>query len=65
MEKKWKSCAEWEPSVYTGVDGKHVTTDTHYGKDAADGVCNLLERDGLGGDRVNFPIKTWVEEIKG
>lgn len=58
-KKKWKSCAEWE-----SCHGFHnnTTTDTHPTKEAAEWVCKMLKREGLGGERIHFPIKTWVEE---
>ena len=59
--ESWQSCAEWPESVYTGFDGTHVSKDGHDTEDAAKGVCRLLEREGFGGDREHFPIRTWVE----
>ena len=56
--RSWKSNAEWDKSL--GFEN-NVTTDTHHTRGAAEAVCNMLERDGLGGDRKHFPIKTWVE----
>jgi len=40
------------------------TTDTHETKKQAEAVCRMLEKDGLGGGRLWFPIKTKVEEIE-
>lgn len=58
---KYKSCAQWHPGhVYYPV--KDITTDIHDTKEQAEAVCRMLERDGLGGERIHFPIKTWVEE---
>lgn len=27
-------------------------------------LCAKLEREGLGGERCHFPVKTWVEPIE-
>lgn len=56
----YRSFAEWPPEV-----GLHpsVSTDDHYTEAEAKGVCRLLERNGFGGDRVHFPLRTWVEPI--
>jgi len=59
---KWKSCAEWPDGHVTGTERKNITTDTHDTKSQAEAVCKLLEREGLGGERCHFPVKTWVEE---
>jgi hypothetical protein len=59
--KKWKSIAEWDPchGFYN-----NQTWDEHETKEQAEAVCRMLEKDGLGGERCHFPIRTWVEEIK-
>jgi hypothetical protein len=53
---RWKSCAEWQMATRL-----EVTVDEHDTQDQADGVCKILERDGLGGDKILFPLRTWVE----
>ena len=58
-EMVWQSNAEW--------DHKHgfrnnVTTDTHQTKEQAEAVCRGLKREGLGGERIHFPVRTWVSE---
>lgn len=58
--KKWRSCARW-PHKH-GFD-RDLTTDEHETRAAAQAVCDILQREGLGGDRVHFPFETWVEEI--
>jgi len=58
---RFKSCAEWE-AKHGFYENK--TTDTHDTKEAAVSVCRGLERDGLGGEKIHFPLKTWVEELK-
>jgi len=40
-----------------------VTSDKHYSESEASGVCSLLHRNGFGGDRKVFPVRTWVEPI--
>ena len=58
---RFKSCAEWE-AKHRFYENK--TTDTHETKEHAEAVCRGLERDGLGGEKIHFPLKTWVEELK-
>jgi hypothetical protein len=55
------SVAEWDKK-----HGFHEnkTTDTHYTEEEAKAVCILLEEEGLGGERIWFPEKTYVKEIK-
>lgn len=58
---KWHSNAEW--------DHKHgfpnnVTTDTHQTKEQAEAVCRGLKLEGLGGERIHFPVRTWVSEVQ-
>lgn len=55
----WVSCARW-PHKH-GFDND-LTTDTHDTKKQAEAVCNMLMRDGLGGERIHFPFETWVEK---
>jgi hypothetical protein len=57
---KYRSCAKWPVQVSTEYP-HNVSKDTHDTKEQAEGVCSLLHRDGLGGDRKIFPLQTWVE----
>jgi len=59
--KKWKSIAEWDSCH--GFEN-NITTDYHHTKEAAEAVCRMLERDGLGGEHRHFPVKTRTEEIE-
>lgn len=56
--KKYQSNAEWPDETGIGI-----TTDTHYSYEAASGVCDILEEEGLGGDGEVFPLRTWVSNI--
>jgi hypothetical protein len=56
------SNAKWPHLVYGGIDGKGITTDYHDTRGQAEAVCRTLERDGFGGQCVDFPIQTWVEQ---
>lgn len=58
--KKFMSIATWDPchGFY-----KNQTTDTHETKGQAEAVCKLLKKEGLGGEKIHFPIKTYIEEI--
>jgi len=62
MNKEFVSKAQWP--VGTAEWCNNITSDEHYTKEEAIGVCRLLERDGFGGERKIFPIKTWVENIE-
>ena len=59
---EWTSNAQWDLSVYRGMYGDGVTTDTHDSLDAAQAVCSALRSDGFGGQRKDFPLRTWIEE---
>jgi len=59
---KYLSCAKWPPGhTYYRND---TTTDLHDTREQAEAVCKKLEKEGLGGERIHFPLKTWVEEDK-
>ena len=62
--KPWTSCAEWPEGHIVNPERPNVTTDGHDTKEQAEGVCRLLEREGLGGERCHFPVRTWVEPNK-
>lgn len=57
-ENKYTSNAEWPVSA--GVTGNR-SVDSHISREAAEGVCDLLRSEGLGGDRKIFPLRVWVE----
>jgi len=63
-DKKYKSCAEWPDHVFTAPDGSHVSSDSHYTRAEAEGVCSMLGRFGFGG-RGPLPIRVWVEPPQG
>lgn len=61
---RWRSVAVWPETVKVGNEvGKNESTDTHDSKEAAEAVCSLLRREGLGGDRQVFPVSTRVEPV--
>jgi hypothetical protein len=60
--KKWKSCAQWPPGVITGDND--TTEDVHDTEEQAQGVCDNLKRDGFGGLKQNFPVRTWTEPME-
>ncbi len=43
---------------------ENTTKDQHETKEQAKAVCEALEREGLGGEKIWFPTKTWIEERK-
>ena len=56
---RWMSCARW-PHKHGFPDD--LTTDTHDTRAHAQAVCDILMRDGLGGERIHFPFETWTEK---
>jgi hypothetical protein len=58
--ERWRSCAEWHP-CHGFPD--NTTTDEHDSRGAAEAVCRGLNRMGLGGERIHFPVRTWVEPV--
>lgn len=58
----WQSNAQWPLDVYRGPYGDGISTDTHRSQEEAEAVCRLLKRDGFGGERKHFPIRTWVSQ---
>ena len=61
---RYTSNAQWDLKVYRGMYGDGITTDEHRTYEEAAGVCRLLEREGFGGMGADFPLRTWVEEVK-
>lgn len=61
MNKRWRSVAEWD-SAHGFCDNK--TTDDHDTEEQAKAVCAMLRRDGLGGERIHFPKRAWIEDLK-
>ena len=61
----WRSCAQWPDGLlsFAYSDHNNTTTDRHDTKEQAEGVCHLLRRNGLGGERIHFPVRTWTEPI--
>ena len=57
---KYFSNAQWPEGPVSQARANDITTDSHNTESAAKAVCNMLERDGLGGEGKIFPIKTWV-----
>lgn len=60
--RKFKSKAQW-PAIVAVCHGASISEDTHDTYEQARAVCDMLERDGLGGDGDIFPVSTWVEPI--
>ncbi len=59
---KNQSNALWPADVYKGMYGDSISTDTHRSEEDAQAVCRALEREGFGGERKHFPLKTWTSE---
>jgi len=59
------SNAEWPEGTYSNMYGKPVSSDKNGSYNSAFQVCKGLEREGFGGDRQVFPVRTWVSEEEG
>jgi hypothetical protein len=59
-EARWASWAEWPPGHIIGAEPPNTTHDYHATKEQAEAVCDMLRRDGLGGERCHFPVRVWV-----
>lgn len=57
---RWRSCAKWHPDLH--IPG-NLSTDEHDTKDQALAVSRRLRLDGLGGDSLKLPLRTWIEMI--
>lgn len=57
------SCAEWPPGHIYYSDRPNTTTDRHDTREQAEAVCDRLQTHGLGGEKIHFPVRTWVEEV--
>ena len=62
---RWKSIAVWPDGVNVGCKdaGKNESYDLHHSRDQALAVCQILKREGLGGDPAIKPLETRVEEV--
>lgn len=59
-----QSNALWPDGICSSAYGDNISTDKHSTEEAAMSVCSALEREGFGGMRQHFPIKTWVSDIQ-
>lgn len=62
LSGEWYSIADW--GEYTIFNGRqdNLTHDRHGSKEAAEAVCRLLARNGFGGERCVFPVRTWTSQ---
>ena len=60
----WTSNAQWPKGAICRTCAEDKTTDVHDTEAAAQAVCNMLQRDGLGGEGKVFASRTWVEPRK-
>ena len=58
-EKKHKSNAQWPIGTLNGHN-YDISTDRHDTKEAAQAVCDMLSKNGFGGDKKVFPVMVWV-----
>lgn len=57
---KYTSNAKW-PRMDAEYSNSEMTSDEHDSYEQAKAVCDMLDRDGFGGEGKMFPVKTWVE----
>lgn len=61
--KPHRSIILWPPDLPVGSSTiENETTDTHPSKEAAEAVCRMIMRRGLGGQGKYFPLSWRVEE---
>lgn len=61
-QKTHRSFAQW-PKGTLNYCSDQISTDDHWSEDEAKGVCQILHKNGFGGYKKVFPVKTWVEPI--
>ena len=62
--KKYTSNAQWPDCVHASHRADNVSTDTHDTRRDAEIICNILMKQGFGGDRSIRPLRVWVEEVE-
>lgn len=60
----FQSNALWPAGVCCSKYGDNISTDTHLTQDGALGACEILGREGFGGQRQHFPLMTWVGPVQ-
>ena len=56
---RWLSKAEWPKGTCPG----DASDDTHDTRSQAQAICEMLSKQGFGGDRKIFPSRTWTEPV--
>jgi len=62
---EYYSNAEWPEGTYSNMYGKPISSDKNESYNSAFQMCVSLEKEGFGGDRKLFPIRTWVSKEAG
>jgi len=60
MAKNFRSFARWPSGTLPHESPPDASYDDHETAAQAQGVCDLLRKNGLGGDGKVFPLETWV-----
>lgn len=61
---KKQSNALWPRGVYHSMYGDNISTDVNQSEQHAKVICDLLEKEGFGGEKHAFPICTWVSDVQ-
>lgn len=59
-----QSNALWPSGICFSKYGDDISVDVHETVEQAEAVCRGLGRDGFGGARKVFPLRTWVSEVR-
>lgn len=58
---KWQSNVVWPNGSIYAINDDYTTSDLHEKRSDAVAVCNMLTKDGLGGEGKIYPMRTSVE----
>lgn len=61
---KKQSNALWPRGVCHSMYGDNISTEVNQSEKHAKVICDLLEKEGFGGEKRAFPICTWVSDVQ-
>ena len=59
-----QSNALWPPGVCSSKWADNISTDKHATEAHAAAVCEMLKREGFGGERRVFPVRVWTSPVQ-